>query len=71
MGYTLATIKALVQKELRHIVHWDKNENLLYQIKTTNIHYYSRSEINYESLRKLVENKPDILLFQVGKIGYI
>lgn len=63
MGYTMATIKALVDTGVEvHVVHWDHKKLTPYRIPDyINVHKYSRSQQNIESLIKLAEEvKPDI-----------
>lgn len=63
MGYTMATIKALVDSgAVVHVVHWDHKKLTPYQMSNyKNVNIYSRSLHPVESLISLVEDlKPDI-----------
>lgn len=63
MGYTMATIKALVEAGAEvHVVHWDDKKLTPYQMTThNNVYQYSRSAQNLDSLKTLAqENNPDI-----------
>lgn len=57
MGYTMATMKALIElgAEL-HVVHWDKNNRTPIKIpEMRELHKYPRSEQSMESLKILVK----------------
>ena len=63
MGYSMATIKSLVdQGNIIHIVHWDKKKISPYQLSNyKNVYTYSRSLQTYESLKSIIFNiNPDI-----------
>jgi len=57
MGYTMATIKALVELGSDvHVVHWDRDKLTPYQIPDLpHLKKYPRSLYNYDSLRTLAD----------------
>ena len=63
MGYTMATIKALVDAGAEvHVVYWDHKKITPYQISVhRNVYHYPRSQQTFETLTRLVTLiKPDI-----------
>lgn len=65
MGYTMATIRALVEKGCEvHVVHWDHKKLTPYEVPSlTNVHMYKRSEFSVDNIRKLSEDlSPDIVV---------
>ena len=63
MGYTMATVKALVGHGAEvHIVHWDQAKQTPYQIDPQSVIYtYKLSALNKNSLQDLVKKlDPDI-----------
>ena len=51
MGYTLATIKKLVEHGAEvHVIGWDDGKITPYQLPNIpNVHFYNRSEISFDS----------------------
>lgn len=63
MGYTMATIKAMVEKGAEvHVVHWDEQKLTPYQVVNhDNVHMYPRSTHSLTMLRTLASKlNPDI-----------
>lgn len=65
MGYTMATIRALVKQGCEvHVVHWDHKKLTPYQAPTlANVHMYKRSEFSVAKIRELsVALSPSIVV---------
>jgi glycosyltransferase involved in cell wall biosynthesis len=58
MGYTMATIKALVERGAEvHVVQWDHKKLTPYQVPSwLNVHMYKRSEMSIGTMHRLAEN---------------
>jgi glycosyltransferase involved in cell wall biosynthesis len=58
LGYTTATIKALVNRGAEvHMVHWDHKKLTAYQHPVMDgVHFYSRSEMTVEAIGTLARN---------------
>ena len=56
-GYTMATIRALVERGAEvHVVHWDHKKLTPYQAPPcSNVHMYKRSEMSIEAIQCLAE----------------
>lgn len=57
MGYTMVTIKALVERGAEvHVVHWDHKKLTPYQVPPwPNVHVHKRSEMSVEAMHRLAE----------------
>lgn len=57
MGYTMATIRALVERGAEmHVVHWDHKKLTPYQAPPSpNVHMYERSRMSVHDIRRLVK----------------
>lgn len=58
MGYTMATIKALVERGAEvHVVHWDHKKLTPYQAPPLpNVHMYNRSEMSVKDMQRLASS---------------
>ncbi len=68
MGYTMATIKALVERGAEvHVVHWDHKKLTSYQIQPLrNVHMYNRSEMTVEHMLRLASSLSPTLTYISG-----
>lgn len=65
MGYTLATIKKLVEHGAEvHVIGWDDGKITPYQLPNIpNVHFYNRSEISFDSALNIAEElSPDVVV---------
>lgn len=75
MGYTMATIKALLARDaIVHVVHWDHKKLTPYNVvNQENLNLYPRSKHNVKRLRRLLDDiEPDLLVVSGWMdVGYI